>query len=284
MPTWLALSLVSVFASTFSNVWQKKASDTGVHFAAISFFFQIVCGLLVLGVSLIYGFEIPPIQEMPWQFFIMSIGYAGGTVFLFLALKTITASQATIYKAFATLCTALLAYIFLTEKLSVINIAGMFLVLAAILIASYTKGAFSVSRGTGYALLSSALYACAIVADGLILKTFPNVLSYIVFAFIFPGVLIAMAFPRQMGEVRKLFTAQTLPTMMILAVAYAFAAVTFYFAFISGGLLSQIATISRSNIILTVIVAALFLGEREHIGKTIAAAAITVLGVVLISQ
>jgi len=284
MPTWLLLSLVSVVASTFSNVWQKKASDTGVHFAAISFFFQVVCGLLVLAVALVYGFSFPPIQKMPWEFLIMSIGYAGGTMFLFLALQTITASQATIYKAFATLCTALLAFAFLAEKLTLVNAAGMVLVLVAIIVATYTKGAFSISKGTGYALLSSALYACAIVADGLILHTFPDVLSYIVFAFIFPGILIALVFPKQMLEVPKLFTARTLPTMMVLAAAYAVAAVTFYFAFISDGLLSQIATISRSNIILTVIVAALFLGEREHVGKTVLAAAITILGVVLISQ
>lgn len=283
MPIWLVFSFASVIASTFSNVWQKKASDTGVHFAAISFFFQVVCGLLVLAVALIRGFSFPPILEMPWQFLIMSIGYAGGTVFLFLALQTITASQATIYKAFATLCTVLLAVIFLSESLSLLNVAGMALILAAIILATYTHGTFSFSKGTGYALISSALYACAIVTDGLILHAFPDVLSYIVFAFIFPGVLIALAFPKQMSELPKLFTPKTLPTMLVLATAYAISAVTFYLAFMSGGLLSQIATISRSNIILTVIVAAFVLGERDSLWRTVAAACMTILGVALIA-
>ena len=54
-------------------------------------------------------------------------------------------------------------------------------------------------------------------------------------------------------------------------------------ALAKGAMLSQVSVISKTNIILTVILAAIFIRERDHLWRKVVAALICMVGVILVA-
>jgi len=77
-------------------------------------------------------------------------------------------------------------------------------------------------------------------------------------------------------------TLKLLKNTLLLAFIWSVSAIAFYLAIEKGALASQISPISQSKIILTVLLAAILLKERENLLIKVVAAFLTMAGVLLI--
>ena len=71
--------------------------------------------------------------------------------------------------------------------------------------------------------------------------------------------------------------------MFLLCAVYSIATLADYYALSSGGNASQVSPTLQTSIILTVILAAIFLGEKNDLAKKLLAAMIAMIGIILLS-
>ena len=143
------------------------------------------------------------------------------------------------------------------------------------------KGGFVFGKGTWYAVITALFYGLAVTNDAFILKTYDAV-SYTALILFFPGILLLALRPRAIYGFRQLKNLRFSKNMILLSLFYSAQAIAYYVALEVGVAASQLAIIYKSNIILTVILATIFLREKERIiGKLFAALLVTV-GVLLI--
>jgi drug/metabolite transporter (DMT)-like permease len=249
---------------------------------AYSFVFQLMCSLLVGLFAVFYGSAMPPIDRLPLNFALMTVLYAMGTLLLFKAYKTTEASRVTILMSSSALWVVIAALIFLGESFSVSKAIGAALILLGVIVVSFHKNIFtSINRGDLYALAAAICYGLAFANDALILRE-ADALSYTSLAFLLPGLLILAVRPKLLRNLRSLLKPSVLFKMSIFAIFYSASAITVYLAYQQGGDAAQLGFISQSVAILTVILAVIFLGEREHLAKKSFAAILATIGVLLL--
>jgi uncharacterized membrane protein len=98
-----------------------------------------------------------------------------------------------------------------------------------------------------------------------------------------PGVILTLAFPKELKNVKSLFIRKDFRVMLLLTFFYSIQAVAYYLAYQKGAPISTLATLTKASIVLTVILAAIFLKERENLPKKAFAALMITVGAILLS-
>ncbi|MDD5710770.1 MAG: DMT family transporter [Candidatus Colwellbacteria bacterium] len=280
--SWFTLSIISVITLAISNLLRRVLmKDDKSDAVAYSLVFQLMCAFLVGLFAFSHGFVALPVFELPLNFLLTMVLYGTGTLLLFRAVQTTEASKATILASSSTLWAVIVALILLGESFSVLKIIGVGLILGGIILISLKKEVFSLSRGDLYVLCSALCYGIAFANDTFILRQ-SDVLSYTALAFLLPGLFILAIQPKALRKLGSFSNLGVLLRMAIMSIFYSASAVTVYLAYQKGGAASQLAPIGQSVVILTVLLAAIFLGERENLGKKFVAAIMTTIGVLLL--
>jgi len=280
--TWFLLSITSVITLAIANLFQRilMKDETG-NAVAYSFVFQFMCASLIGLFAFAQGFIMPPIRELWLNFGLMTILYASGTILLFKALQTTEASRATILRSSAALWTITVALTFLGESFNFFKFIGIGLILGGVLLVSFKKEEIKFTRGDLFALGSAFCYGVAFANDTFILRQ-ADALSYTTIAFLLPGLLILAMKPGAIKDAKLFLKPSILLRMAILVILYSASAIMVYLAYQQGGAASQLAAIAQSGVILTVMLAAIFLRERSHLPRKFIAAVIATAGVLLI--
>jgi len=279
---WIIFSGISIIASSVSALFQKlamKHEDSDPIVSAIHF--QLLLTIFGFLFAFLTGFKFPPVSLLPY--FLMSGAlYACGTVAFFRSIKLIEASEMTVLTGSGVLFTILISFIFIHERLTFLQLIGAALILSAVILINYNRKKFHINAGAGLAILGSVLYGTAVVIDTYIVKYY-DAISFVALASFTPGLFIALWFikkiPKTITSIKYINR-----NLLIYSFLYTIAGIAFYLALQNGALVSQAGTISRASIILTVILAAFFLGERKHVWKKIVAAILTTIGVLLVSR
>lgn len=280
--TWFLLSIISVTTLAIANLFQRiLMRDEASNVVAYSLVFQLMSALLIGLFALTRGFIMPPLQELWLNFGLMTILYAAGTMFLFKALQTTEASKATVLRSSSALWTILVALLFLGESFNPVKIVGIGLLLGSIVLISLKKELIKFNKGDLYVLGSAFCFGVAFANDTFILRQ-ADALSYTAIAFLLPGLLILGMRPKAIKETRLFLRPRVLLRMVVLVFFYSTSAITIYLAYQQGGAASQLAAIAQSAVILTVILAAIFLRERSHLPRKFIAAIMATAGVLLI--
>jgi bacterial/archaeal transporter family protein len=277
---WFVLAIISVVSLSIANIFQRvvmKEEDSNP--LASSIIFLIMLGILTGIVAVLHGFEFPPLREYALYFFISSFLYAAGSLAIFKAVKQIEASEFTIISAFGAVVTIVLAILILHEKFTFSQGLGTFCILAAVLlILGRTK--LSLKSGALYAVLGSIFYSAAVISDLIILKTY-DALSYTSVMSLLPAFLLILYKPSVISQFRSVLRLKYIKNMLMYSGLYGLQAITYYLAIGTGANASQMAPITRSQIILTVLLAAIFLKERDRMTIKIASAILVTIGVYL---
>ena len=279
---WFLLAMVDVVAYSISNILQRVLmKDQKSDAVAYAIVFQLLCGLLIGIAALLRGFVMPPIAQMPVNFIIMTLLFGFSMVFTFKALKIVQASEMTIISSTATLWTIVAALLFLGESLDINKLVGILLMLGGIVVVFWRKTGLKINKGFIYALLASFFFGLAVANDAFILRQ-AELFSYYTIGFLLPGLFILVLNLKSLPEIKKLLLSKSLPKMVISAIFYSIAAVAMLMAFQQGGNISQLAPITKFSIILTVLLAAVFLGEKDNFKRKTIAAIMAIIGVFLI--
>lgn len=282
--SWQILAVLSVItlsvATLLARVMIKKDNSDPIGYAII---FQFVLGFISLLFALAFQkFRLPVLNPTTVSLFTLSaVLWAGSTVFSFEAIKKLNAGETTILTSSSSLISILLSFIFLRERLIFQQIVGVVLILLAIFIVTTEKLSFGSRKAVIFALLSATCAGIAIISDALILKTY-EAFSYVAIMSFLPGVVLLFIFPRHINSLQGTINRKFIFTIFVLCFFYSLQAITYYAAYQSGAPIAQLSPLIRTTVVLTVILAAVFLKERSYLPRKLLAAVVVMIGVILL--
>ncbi len=259
---------------------RDAASANTWAYAALS---QILTAVLIGLSALAIGFVMPPIIALwPW-FAVTVILNVATNIFQYEALRTAEISFFTILASSRVLVSMVAAWLVLNEHITLLQGFGSIVMLAAIVIAFSRHFKLQYERWMTFTLLYALSSGFIFIADARIVGASESVVSYQFFAFLLPGLATIFIHPKTVVDVVRIACSKEIIRMTIYSALYGIMCVTLWLAYQHGALASQLAPIRQSAIILTLIIATLFLNERSHFGRKLIASLLAVLSVYLIS-
>lgn len=281
--TWVFFVLTSVVFLSLTNILQralmKKQDSNPIVYATI---FQLFCTLIVGSIAFARGFIMPPVSEFPFNFLLLALLYAGMNFFLFKAYQTTEASNVTILMSSRALWTIAVALLFLGETFTITKILGTVIILLAVFLVTKRQKDFRISKGELYILAAALCLGVASANDAYILRT-AEPFSFTVFAFLFPSLVLLALHPKTLIEAKQFLNKNLVWKLIILSLVFSIAVLASSLAYAYGALASQAAPIQNSAVILTVLLATIFLKERDNLIKKFLAAILVVVGVSLLT-
>ncbi len=280
--TWLAYTIVGVFAFAFyytlSRLFLKAKNTDAISYALL---FNLVCASLLIAVSVSKGFVLVDLHKYALNLVVMGVLYTASQIFIFQASKTIEASEVIILSSTRILWTIGAAIVFLGESFDLAKLIGAGLILYSVYFVSHKKKRLKFEKGHVYAILAGVCLGVGFVNDAYVLRN-ADAFSYAALAFILPSILTLLIFPSVVGKIKKQFDIGLLRNTVLLGIFYTIGIMASYLAYQKGGTASQIVPIGQSVVIVTVILAAIFIGERDNLIKKLVAAALVTAGVLLL--
>ncbi len=277
---WLVLALVNIVSISIGNLYQRKAMQAEdsdpIGYAIV---FQFLLGFAVLLFAMVVGFKLPPIATYPLNFALSAVFYGIGTLCMFQAAKLIEASELTIIAALGSMVTIIASVIVLHENFSLQQALGVLLIFIAIIMVQ-KKRSLKLDRGAWWGVVGTCLFGLAVVSDVFVIKHFDPV-SYAVAMCFMPGILLLCLFPRKIKVFKPIVSSGR--NLFIFVFLYAIQVISYYAALGLGANASQLSPITRAQIILTVLLSAIFLRERDRLWLKLGAAILTTAGVLLIT-
>lgn len=279
---WHYYAILTVLSGSVSSIvlrkLMKKEESDPVLFTIT---FQFILTLVVLAYALIMGFEFPPPSFLWPRLLLSAVLYAVGSLCNFYASRHLPAGENSILAASGILITIGLGVTVLGNTFSLFNSIGVLLILASIIIL-YGGGRMRFNRGVLYALGVAVFYSLAVINDVIIIRSY-NPISFLPVMSFLPGVVLAFIFPKKAMKIGKLMNRKSLSHIVVYSVFYGISAITYYQALYTGASISQLSPISRASIIITVILGALFLGERDNLVRKVMSAVLVSEGVLLLA-
>lgn len=281
---WQGFILISVTLYSISVILQKKIlRDEDSNPVAFSMFFQVLTGMVIFVIGLLTSEMGLPnnLSSLLGNIALMILLYGFTNVLVFKSLKLIEASKFTIIFSTRTFFTVLASSIFLGEMLSGKQFLGTLLIFTSVIVVTLKSTKISFTKGDLMALMAAVVVGFAITNDRFLVQNF-LVYTYLLIAFILPGILIAVVNPKDVPEIKKLLEVRKLIKIGLLSVIYAFSALTFYEALKMSPNSSQVASVNMTSVIAIVFLSIIFLNERDNLAKKILAAFICFLGLLLV--
>lgn len=276
---WVVISIVTTAVSNLLTRVIMREKDSNPY--ATTVIFQFAVTLLTFIFALWYGFVIPPITTYFWNFVVGGILWGLMSLFSFKAYQLLESSEMAIFSAFGSVITIASAILLLNESFNLQKIFGTVLILSSILLVNMRKGKLSFGKGTLFALLSTLCAGLAVTNDAFILKTYDAV-SYTSVISLIPGLFLLGFNPGVIKQFKRLRNITYSKNLLFLTIFYSAQSIAYYMALHMGANASQVAPIYKSNIILTILLAVIFLKEQKNILVKIIAAILVTAGVLLV--
>ncbi len=280
---WLILTLLSVLISSAATIFQRvlmKSDKSNPYSYAVVFHFLL--GFLILIVGLVRGSDFSLFSGNVYILFLAAALWGVCQVFLFKALQTVEASELTIVSGLRVVITIVASIVFLNQIFSGWNLIGTVLILAATLLVVNLGKGFKVGKGLWYTLAMTFFGGLAIVADSANVQHY-EVLAYSAYSNFLSGLFILAFYPKALQQWKHFVQPSFLAKMLPLAVFSASQGVLYLLALSYGGNTAQVGTIRQASVIVTVLLAVIFLKERGNLGRKLLAAILVTAGVFLLS-
>lgn len=281
--SWLYLTLFSVILSSVASILQRVLmKDDKSNPYSYTIVFHFLLGFLILVAGLIQGSNFSLFSGNIYVLFLAAALWGICQVFLFKALQLVEVSELTIMSGLRVVITILASIFFLNQVFTGLNILGTLLILAStFLVANFGKG-FKLNKGFAYTLAMTFFGGLAIVADSANVQHY-DVLAYSTYSNFLSGLFILAFYPKALQQWKHFVQPNFLVKMVPLAVFSASQGVLYLLALSYGGNTAQVGTIRQASVIVTVLLAIIFLKERSNLGRKFIAAILVTIGVILLS-
>lgn len=281
--SWFVLALIYVFLASFANILRKiLLRDDKIDAFASAIIFQYLGGIIAGIFAVIHGFVLPPLSTYPLNFLLTTVLWGLATLCMFKAYQEIEISEVTIITSLQAIVTIFSGIFFLREFFTFLNSLGAILIIVSVILISQNKGKFRINKGIIYSLLYCLLAGFATTNEAYIVHHY-DVLSYLTMAFFFPGTFLLLINPKVLQKMKYVLQPVVLRRNIIFSFVYTIAGIVYLYALAIGGQVSQVGTIAKSSVVITVILATFFLKERKHFVKKIICAILVTIGVLLLS-
>jgi len=231
--------------------------------------------------AMLAGFELPGITKV-WQPAVLSIiAFGLGHIMYAKTLQLVEASAFSVLFATQAIWIMLLGIVLFNESMSLVQIVGTILIFSSVGLVAKNPRSLSIDKGTLYGLLTGLLFGIAITSWSYVGRHTDG-LSWAAISFVGTSLVALAIKPSASRKLRSLVTVSVLPKLLLLGILYAVGSLTMLYAY-QQGTFSEVTPLRQTSIIVTTLLALVFLvKERSHVAIKLSAAAICLLGALLI--
>lgn len=280
--TWQFFLLASILVSSVNGlihrtIMKNEQSDSkaqAVLFAGLTGIFGLVLALLTT------GFHFPPFS-LWFNFLLMVALITSASILTFHAYQTVEASEMGILLSTERLWTVIAAFVFLGEAATISKVLGTVLVLVGVGIVYWKRHKVKFGTGLSLALVAAFLYGIS-YANGFYILRFFDAPSFVVFGSLLPAFVIILWQPKVIEKMRFYLIPKNGILVSLSAFLDTLMSVFLYLAYQLGRNASQISPLAATSLVVTVILAAIFLRERDNLLRKLLGSVVVVLGITLI--
>lgn len=280
---WQFLTILSVFLFSFCILLQRIVlKHKNISPITLAIFFQFaVAAIIAIYAALTNTLQFPNMLPLLPNLIIMTIFYGLGNVLLFKAIEKAQISLVAILFSTRAIFAVFLSTLILHEVFTINQIIGALLVLAGIVIVNLHGIKLQFGKGELYALIAALCFGAAFINDKILLNTF-SVNPYLVLNFLFPALATAIIYPKFFMQGKTLLTKSIRLPFLLQCAIFSISVVALFTAIQIAPNVSQVAVINVTNVIVTVLLAVIFLKERNSMGKKILGALLAFMGLLLV--
>ncbi|MEI6532386.1 MAG: EamA family transporter [Candidatus Roizmanbacteria bacterium] len=279
---WFYLTIFSILFGSIANILQRvlmKHDKSDPYAYAI--FFHLFLGILNFVFGLWYGSNFSYHGENIIYLFISSLLWGTCTVFLFKALQVLESSEVTILESLKVPITIVLAIITFHESFGLTKIIATSIILIATWLVAGNKEKFKVNNGVWYMVVVAITSALGIIVDSYSVKHFDVVFYNMITNFLIVPILICVR-PNALSKWNHFLKADFLIRMLPMCVFSTAQAILYLYSLTDVGNTAQITAIRQSKLIVTVLLAVIFLQEKQNLSKKLFAAFLVTIASVLL--
>jgi len=282
--TWQLLGILSLISYSISVLLQRVlVKEKGSDPIAYASFFQLLAGLIIGAFGYLFTpMRYPDLRPIILNFILMIVLYGFGNLFVFKALKNTEASKFSVIFSSRAIFAVLGFSLLLGETLTISQWVGTLLILCAAAMVSLDFRRVKFSIKEAYAFLAAMFFGFAVINDRILLRQF-DVFPYSFLGFVLPAISVMAFHPRSVKNMKVFLTRKTLINMVILSLFYATSAITFFFALQVARNSSQVISLNSLGVVVTVILAIIFLKERKRMIWKIIGSILGFLGLLLVT-
>lgn len=279
---WLYLTLLGVLLSSIASVLQRvlmKGDRSNPYSYAIVFYFLL--GFLILVFGLLTGSDFSLLRGNVYLLLLAAALWGICQVLFFKALQLVELSEVTIVLGLRVVVTIIASILFLNQVFTGWNALGALLILGSTLLVVDLKKDFKLNKGLVFTLIMTLFGGLAIVADSVNVQHY-DVLAYSTFSNFLSGFFILAFYPKALTGWKQFIQPSFLVKMLPVAAFSAGQGILYLLALAYGGNTAQVGTIRQASVIVTVLLAVIFLKEKDKLWRKLAAAILVTLGVILL--
>lgn len=269
------LFLVVIFMQTYKLAVRKVKKD-----GAATILLQLIAGFSILLFSPLFSFNFPPNLKTYFLLTLSCVFYALYDRSQTTIRKHLPVSVYSILGQMSKVFLIFLGFLIFKEPFILNKIFGGLLILGANVYLFYKKGKICFNKYVWLSFISTLMFALAISIDIGISRQF-NLPFYIAFTLIIPSLMIALVERIKFQELKEEFlTSQNKKYFLITGLSWGLL-ILFMLRAYRFGKVTIITPLAATSTLINVLIAFIFLKERENKLKKVLAAMLVILGVFL---
>jgi drug/metabolite transporter (DMT)-like permease len=231
--------------------------------------------------ALISGFRLPGIETVIAPAIISVVFYGVGHIIYAKTLQKVEASAFSVLFATQAIWIMILGIVLLHETMTVAQVTGTVLIFASVGILAKNFRSIFKENGVLLGLLTGLMFGIAIFSWSYVGR-FTDTISWAAISFIGTSLVALLVRPSSVRKMKPLLKPSVLWKLFALGIFYGIGSLTMLFAY-KYGEFAVVSPLRQTSIIVTVLLALTFLPmERNRIRKKVLAAALCMVGVILI--
>jgi drug/metabolite transporter (DMT)-like permease len=283
--SWQILIGISVILASINSLLHRGLlKNEGSDAYAQSVVFTFLVGIFSLIILKVSGRHLSVLQWEQLPIFI-AIALLSPLVFIFMfkGFKLIGASEHTMLLTSSRIWAILGAILFLKETPTITKLMGALLIIFGVILTEWKKERLKLNNGAIYVLLAAFFIAVAQTLAYFLLRNF-DVLSFMVYNSLTATVLLLIFKPKIVRKFNFYFKIKNLINILFSSLNDGLANIFTFLAYQIGRNALQIGPLGATQIPLTVILAIIFLGERERLNQKIVGSLAALAGSVLLMK
>jgi drug/metabolite transporter (DMT)-like permease len=278
---WQLLTAISVVTFSISMLLQRlllhKEKSDPIAYVIV---FQGLVSVLLTMYALTTGFHWPDFGTLWFPILGTVVLFGGGHILYAHTLRQVEASVFAILFATYALWAMVMSVLLFDDPVGISSILGTIFIFASIALLTERKGSLTIDKGTLMGLLIGVIFGFATVC-WVYVGRHADTNSWNALSFAGPALFVLLISPRSAPKLKLFLRTNVLIKMSLLGIFYSIAAVTQLTAFKRGSV-SLVAPLLQTSIIVTTLLAVVFLHERKRLWTKAVAAIACFIGVVLI--
>lgn len=288
--TWLIFCFISIgFTVTYGLISKKilnnkddhnpiaYASSLFVAVAIFSFTFYIISGVHLKDFANVISPQIFPVLVLN------ILCYSIAPSLYYRVLKNMPISEVTIIYSLMGIFALIIGLLIGVETFHFSRLIGGLIIIISIGLLTFKERKWKSNKYFWMLILATLTYAIAAILDNRIISAnYFSTLFFQTLSFGIPSILILLINPKSSQHLKKIYNRRVYPIVLINALFFFVSFFTIYNAYKFGGDTSQVNLILSTEIVVTVIFAAIFLKERDNLILKIFAGVLAIIGVILL--